>query len=68
MDGGVDEEVGVESNNRNEEEWQGKRQRTKSRMMTGRSRKTMDDGDHNPLHVDDNVDDHGHGQRGEHRT
>ncbi len=27
---------------------------------------TMDDGDHNPLHVNDNVDGQGQGQRGEH--
>ncbi len=60
--------MGVESNNRNEEEWQGKRQRTKSRTMTGRSRMTMDDGDHDPPHVDDNVDGHGKGQRGERTT
>ena len=29
---------------------------------------TMDDGDHDPPHVDDNVDGHGKGQRGERTT
>lgn len=53
MDEGANEEAGVESNNRNEEEWQGKRQRTRSRTMTGRSRMTMDNGEHDPPHVND---------------
>jgi hypothetical protein len=50
---GANEEAGVESNKRNEEEWQGKRQRTRSRTMTGRSRMTMDNGERDPPHVND---------------